>query len=172
MRHWYRQQTKFLKYRFGDNWKLVAGLLAATSPRVKLRTSWDWSMAIYDAVIVGREPDLSMLFPCHESNVKRILAGEELSGDKVKRFYQNLIGNLEVVTIDTWMIRLWKIDCGTHGSPWPAKYRRLERVFQRWSRSKGEKPADMQAMLWNYIRKREGKNPVGFALIEKEAVPF
>ena len=170
--NWYARQTRFLKRRFGKDWKLVAGLLAATSPRVKLGVSWDWSMAIYDAVIEEREPDLSTLFPCHKANVKRVLNGQELSGDKVRRFYLNLIGDLEVVTIDTWMIKLWKIDCGTHGSPWPAMYRRLERVFQRWAGSKGMKPANAQAILWNYIRKKEGRKPVSFAMIEEASVPF
>lgn len=171
--HWYKQQSNFLKYRFGDDWKLVAGLLAATSPQVAFKTSWNFSMSIWDEIQDGKEPDLSGFMRSHRLNIERVLKGEELSGDKVSRFYRNLIGDLEVVTVDSWMIKLWNIDCGSHKSPWPAMYRKLERAFQRWARSKGEKPANMQAILWNYIRNKEGKKPVSFALIEEEmAAPF
>ena len=170
--HWYLEQTRFLKHRFGKDWKLVAGLLAATSPRVKLSVSWDMTMTIYDSVKVGKEPALYGMMKAHRLNVERVLKGEELSGDKVKRFYQNLIGNLDVVTCDTWMLKLWKIDCGTHGKPHSAMYRRLERVFQQWARDKGMKPANAQAILWNYIRRKEGRKPVSFAMIEEVSVPF
>jgi len=169
--HWYEEQRQFLKHRFGKDWKLVAGLLAATSPRVKLGVSWDMSMAIYDAVKAGRTPMLDGLMKAHRPNVERVLKGEELSGHKVSRFYQNLIGNLEVVTIDTWMLKLWKVKLRSH-SKHAKQYLRMERAFQRWARSKGLKPADAQAMCWNYIRKKEGKKPVSFAVIEEVSVPF
>ena len=171
MKHWYAQQTQFLKHRFGKNWKLVAGLLAATSPRVKLRVSWDITMTIYDAVIGGREPNLSGMMAAHRLNVERVLKGEELSGNKVKRFYQNLIGNLEVVTADTWMLKLWKVKLRSHNN-YSSQYGRLERAFQRWARSKEMKPANAQAMLWNYIRNKHGKKPVSFVQIAEESVPF
>ena len=169
--HWYSEQTQFLKHRFGKDWKLVAGLLAATSPRVKLGVSWDMSMEIYDDVKAGRPPALWSLMKSHRQNVERVLKGEELSGYKVSRFYQNLIGNLEVVTIDTWMLKLWKVKLTSHNSH-SKQYGRLERAFQRWARSKGLKPADAQAMCWNYIRNKEGKKPVSFAMIEEVSVPF
>lgn len=169
---WYKQQSDFLKMRFGDQWKLVAGLLAATSPRVTFKTSWNFSMSIWDQIQNGKESDLSGFMKGHRLNIERVLAGKELSGPKVQRFYQNLIGNLDVVTIDSWMVKLWDIDCGTHGSPWPAKYRRCERAFQKWARSKRKHPANMQAILWNYIRSKEGKEPVSFEIVENESVPF
>ena len=168
---WYFKQTQFLKHRFGKDWKLVAGLLAATSPRVKLGVSWDMSMAIYDDVKAGKEPTLYGLMKAHRLNVERVLKGEELSGQKVSRFYQNLIGNLEVVTIDTWMLKLWKVKLRSHNSH-STQYGKMERAFQRWARSKGMKPANAQAILWNYIRKKEGKKPVSFAMIEEVSVPF
>jgi len=169
---WYSRQTKFLKERFGNDWQLVAGLLAATSPQVQLKMSWDWSLSIYDAVKAGREPDLSMLWRCHVLNVSRVLAGEPLQGEKVQRFYMNLCGNLDVVTIDTWMLKLFKVDCGTHGKPWPAMYRRMERAFQKWAKSKGKKPAVLQAILWNKIRADYGYKPTSFAIIESESIPI
>lgn len=169
--HWYEQQSDFLKRRFGDDWKLVAGLLAATSPRVKLGVSWDMSMEIYNAVKVGREPMLNRYMKAHRLNIERVLKGKELSGYKVGRFYQNLIGNLEPVTIDTWMLKLWGMKLRSHNN-YSKQYLKMERAFQKWARSKGEKPANMQAILWNYIRKKEGKSPVSFALIEVGAVPF
>ena len=171
MKHWYPEQTKFLKHRFGDDWKLVAGLLAATSPKVKLATSWNMSMAIYDDIKDGKEPDLSGLMRSHLLNVQRVLRGEKLSGPKVSRFYQNLIGNLEVVTIDGWMLKLWGVVLISHNVN-SKQYGRLERAFQRWARSRRMKPANAQAILWNYIRNKEGKKPVSFAMIEEATIPF
>ncbi len=171
MKHWYAQQTRFLKHRFGDDWKLMAGLLAATSPRLKLRTSWDISLTILEAVQAGRPPVMWGLMKGHRLNVERALVGKKLSGNKVERFCQNLLGNLEVVTIDTWMLKLWKVELTSH-SKHSKKYGKLERAFQKWARSKGMKPANAQAMLWNYIRHKNGKKPVSFSTIESGSIPI
>lgn len=168
---WYTDQTQFLKCRFGDDWQLVAGLLAATSPRVRLRISWDWTLSIYDAVKVGRKPDLSMLMKSQRKNVERILKGEPLSGHKVSRFYANLCGDLEPVTIDTWMLKLWKVELRSHNTQ-AKQYGRMERAFQKWARLKGVAPATMQAILWNHTRSKAGKKPTSFAIVEETNLPF
>lgn len=152
-------KQEFLKAKFGSDWQFVAKLLAATSARVQLATSYVWTMNIYQDVKAGRKPDLHLLLKCHRLNVMRTINGEPLQGDKVRRFYQNLIGNYEPVTIDTWMLKLFK---WWRKQPTPSmrQYERMERAFQKWS--KGRQPAEMQAILWVEYRKKQGRSPVGY----------
>lgn len=44
---WYEREKEFLQQQFGQDWQLIAALLAATSPQVQLITSWQWTLQIY-----------------------------------------------------------------------------------------------------------------------------
>ena len=160
---WYRKTTAFLQKRFGRDYKLVAALLAATSPQVHVATSWGWTMQIYEQFKAGRKPGLSMLMRCHRANVKRALAGEELSGSKVKAFYQALIGDEQAVVIDTWMLKLFKWYERRDGQqkrfPSDRQYERLAGAFRRWSNNIGIAPARLQAELWTRYRLKNGFKP-------------
>ena len=186
MRNWYTKDRRFIRATFDSDWMLVASLLAATSPRVHVATSWQWAMDIYHQFKAGKQPDLSKYYPCHKANIRRALAGQPLSGDKVSAFYENLIGNLDAVTIDTWMLRLfnWFRKDEKRHNPEGGKYRQLAKVFRTVARHNGFAPAEFQAILWTHYRQTRGYKPTSysevgtdkrqglFAFAEQEKIPF
>ena len=102
---WYERDMEFLQQLFHHDWQLVAGLLAATSPQVRMITSWNWTMRIYRDYISGRKVRMDGLHKCHRSNVRHVLAGERLSGRKVRAFYNALTGDSNAVVLDVWMLQ-------------------------------------------------------------------
>jgi hypothetical protein len=162
-KNWYRDTQRFIEQTFGDDADLFSALLAATSPQVHVKVSWDWSVKILEQFRAGRTPDMIGCMRCHRANVLRALAGEPLHGDKVKRFYANLRGDYDVVAIDTWMLRLFKwFQRGTKRVPTHRQYERLERAFAMVARHNGFEPAEFQAVLWCAYRERAGYKPVSY----------
>lgn len=163
-RNWYNQTTEFLQDTFGTDYKLVAALLSATSPQVRLSTSWTWTLRIYYQAKAGKHPDLSKLGPCHKANVFRALAGEPLSGRKVSNFYENLIGNENAVTLDTWMLRLFGWYTRHIRVPTDQQYDRLAVRFANVARGNGFSPAEFQAILWTKYRLQNGEKPASYCI--------
>jgi len=151
-KNWYTDNWKYLQNTY-DNPYLMARLLSAISPQMSVKKSCIIAMRIYDQHTNNAFIDYSGLMPCHMANVERALKGQELSGQKVRAFYQNLIGNLEEVTIDTWMIRFFKVEW-----KWvtPNRYTDLANRIKKYAVKAGLKPAELQAICWTYARHKAG----------------
>lgn len=162
MLNWYANTTRMLRDVFGNDVNLVTGLLAACSPQVQLKTSWDWAMQIYKQFRQGKHPDLRMLMRCHRLNVKRVLAGEPLQGRKVQNFYQALLGDNDAVVLDMWMLRLCKYYPRHNHNPQGGRYDRLAKCFASVARYNGYNPAEFQALLWCNYRAKAGYEPVSY----------
>jgi hypothetical protein len=67
---------------------------------------------------------------------------------KVWNFYHNLRGDLDKVTVDTWMGTLF----GHEGPINPAVYDNIEFEIKRVAEEVGAKPAQVQAALWTAIK--------------------
>lgn len=165
-KNWYIETRRFLQDVFGDDYKLFAGILAATSPQVTIQVNWNLACRIYHEYKAGREPNLIGCMRYHKPNVNRVLAGESLSGRKVQNFYQNIIGNLQAVTIDTWMLKLfgWN-DRHTRKTPYKTQYDKMARGFRSVARNNELEPAELQAMLWIKYRERNGNEPVDYMMV-------
>ena len=165
---WYPDATKLIRELYGDNWRLFIDLLAATSPRQSVKQNWRQTAAII-AAYVDREnrPDvfgnlLGDIMSTHLNNVVRSLAGRPINGQKVSRFSENLKGNLDVVTIDVWICKAYGI---THKKLTTDVYNRLERKIQADAASRGIRPANWQAVLWQAVRRMAGKNTKSFVSV-------
>jgi len=163
---WYKNDYQFLINRFGEDADLMAGLLAATSPRVSMKRSWMLALQVYNAFKAGKEFDEAGYMPAHLSNIKRVLSGESLSGPKVTRFYKNLMGDDNAVTLDTWMIRF--LTDGEKETVSEKEYKRLERNFKRTAKRYGYTPAELQAIVWIAYRKSQGLKPKSYKLVGDE----
>jgi len=165
---WYTDAKNLIQELYGDNWRLFVDILASTSPRQSVKRNWRQSARLLQAYIDRKlNPDrfadlLAKCMPAHLTNVIRSLQGRPISGPKVSRFAENLKGNLDAVTIDTWILQAYGI---------PEKkltarlYNRLEKRIQADAKRQGLKPANYQALLWYAIRRESGKNPKSFVSV-------
>ena len=89
----------------------------------------------------------------HLINVVRVLQGKPLHGPKVKRFAENLKGNLSPVTIDMWICKAYGLP---HAKLTELQYTRLEKKIQNEAIKAGLKPAQYQALIWYSARRKGG----------------
>ena len=165
---WYERDREFLQRTFRGDWKLVAALLAATSPQVPMLTSWNWTLKIYRDFATGREVQIDKFRKCHSKNIQRALAGQELQGRKVSNFYRALIGDGNAVVLDLWMLRLFKFYQNNVHHPQGGSYDKLADKFRIVARSHGYAPAEFQAALWIVYRQKHGFNPVSYSTIGED----
>jgi hypothetical protein len=163
--NWYNNDRRFLQDVFKDDWQLVAALLAATSPRIGLKTSWDWTVRIYRDYITGHKIRLSELHKCHRPNVKRALAGKPLQGAKVRAFYAALCGDDNAVVLDTWMLRLFNYYPRHTHNPEGRRYDRLATAFRTVAEHNNIAPAGLQAILWIKYRQQNGHEPISYSIV-------
>lgn len=162
---WYCRVGEAIRKRFGVDAELFIDLLAATSPRNRVRKNWRTAIRIYQAYQHG-EDFLVGVMKSHRPNVWRALRREPLSGDKVRRFAENLKGNTDAVTIDVWICRALGID---HNRLDKGTYEKTERLLRLASYRAGCTPCEYQAALWQVQRMASGRKPISFmAAIDDE----
>jgi hypothetical protein len=124
----------------------------------------------------------SMAMKTMENNIEAALTGGELSGYKVNAFAENMSGNLDRGTIDTWMLKAFgffseqeRISAKTGLSSiaeeaWQMTDERLSMVetwMQGLAKEAGVKTAEMQAALWVAQKMRDArKSAVGGMRLE------
>jgi len=157
--NWYQDANKLIKKLYGRNWRLFVRLLAATSPRQAVKRNWRQTAGLVKAYVErGENPKrfgdlLADVMASHLPNVVRALQNKPLSGPKVSRFAENLLGNLDVVTIDVWICKAYGID---PKELTPTLYRRLEKKIIADAKRTKATPAGYQAVIWYAIRREQG----------------
>jgi hypothetical protein len=165
---WYSDATKLIQDLYGDNWRLFVNILAATSPRQSVKRNWRQTAAIVAAYIDrDQNPNkfanlLADCMPAHLNNIIRALQNRPIKGPKVRRFANNLLGDLSDVTIDTWICKAYGID---QNKLTEKQYKRLEKKIQLDAKQKGMSAANWQAVLWYAIRRMSGKRPKSFVSV-------
>lgn len=172
--NWYENDQRFLQSLYGTDTDLFAALLAACSPQVHVKISWDWANRIYQDYKTNRRIDYRGLMACHVPNVKRALTGEKLSGRKVQNFYANLTGDLDAVTLDSWMLRFFGWFLRHKRTPTDRQYDKLAKRFRAIAKANGLKPAELQSAIWIRYRQKQGYKPVSYANIgaDKKQMEF
>jgi hypothetical protein len=131
----------------------VAGLAAIYSPRRR----WERVMDMVDLKLAGVKVPVMMR---EATKVARVLDGEDpvtvVSGQKVSSFYQNLLLNLSVVTIDTWAFSQ------VTGKDYEPNFRAMLQnkdqyamyasCFRTVADEVGLEPAEFQSVLWHFAR--------------------
>lgn len=135
---------------------LVAGVIAALSPRCQWSTNVAWTRAVMHAAWSG--------LPCppvHTTVMRaqawRIANGEAvlsvLNGPKVRAFWANITGDTDAVTVDVWAIRAAMGDAApTDGRITPAQYRAVADAYRRAAAILGITPRECQAAVWVHTR--------------------
>jgi hypothetical protein len=127
--------------------RTAAGVIAALSPRMR------WNQNIRAAQrACAREPYGAL--GTSKRAAARILAGEDpttvLQGPKVRAFFGNIMGDLDAVTVDVWMLRAMGEPDGS--SPTRKRYLHLADAVRTAAAVVGVAPAILQAAVWIHVR--------------------
>ena len=176
---WYDYTREALIKKYKNDYILMGGLIASTSPRFQVKRNINTSKNIYNDYIKNKKRFFNYamnnkkqfikkykLLPAHYNNIMRVLLKDIkhdkkpiiLGGLKVNSFYHNIIDkNDNYVTIDIWMLRYFKHD---KDYVTPKQYKKYTRIIIKYSKRINLKPKQAQAQIWDSIRKRQGFNSV------------
>jgi len=179
-KNWYSLTRYKLIKKYKHDYKLIAGLLASTSPQYNIKRNIRVTLEIYNAYKDKKQYFINDavkdkkyfmyaygIMLCHYNNVIRTLKHDisntrkklVLSGQKVDSFYNNLIGNYNRVTIDTWMLRYFK-----HSKSWVNKtdYKYYSKAIIKYAKKIKLNPAQAQAIIWTKERMESGFKPSSY----------
>ena len=97
------------------------------------------------------------IMDAHIHNIIRSIKGEPLSGNKVAAFNNNLVGDLNSVTIDVWMQKFYNVEKLNK-----TVYNKLSDTTREIASKFDMKPAEMQAVIWTQVRQENNFKPVSF----------
>ena len=157
--NWYTDSRQVIEQLYGNDADMFCDLLAATSPRKRVKVNWDISQHIYERYKHDGYIDCQGVMSPHISNVLRALYGEPLHGYKVPAFAANLKGDMNRVTIDRWTLRYFGLQQKRIRRK---EYYRLEKAIQLLAKHRGMKPAEYQAMIWCKAVTAAGRTPVSY----------
>lgn len=163
--NWYSEINDYIVKTYDDP-ALFANLLAATSPRKRVKDNWILANRIYREFRSGKPYSRQGLMPCHTGNIERALSGQPLSGNKVRSFADNLCGNFDSVTIDVWILRYFGYDENKAISD--KMYAKISGKIRRIANKSGHTPAAIQAILWTISRFNYGFGGSSFTAETKQ----
>lgn len=192
---WYRDSAETIVDIFGPDAPRFAALLAALSPRVDVQSNLKHAVAVWGAWVnagrpttkaeivkvmqgslwgaVDRDGETVNVLPAWINNTVRSLTSETpesivLSGPKVSSFAANLRGEVDQVTLDSWMAAFDKVE-GTKFFPgtinkagtdpgkragYLAVSARVRQTAAYLTKKTGEvwTPAEVQETIWSWTK--------------------
>ena len=164
-RAWYKLAHEWCLHtglQFGLPLDTVSAVVSLLSPRNKWeRNKQDASVLISTKLSGG---DFNSFSVCTFTGNKRKAwdlldvgafdADKVFKGPKTRAFYDNITHrDSSRVTIDTWAYRAAReVELRWRGSITPKMYATLEKEYQAVAKHVGEKPMDLQAILWVVVQ--------------------
>lgn len=135
-----------------DSTEHGAALLAALSPRT------DWARNVAGAVAMAYGNEAAGCLGANVERAERVLRADEPVADlnrtgtapKIEAFARNILGDVEVVTVDVWACRVANLD-ETRLSRKGA-YEAVAHCYRLAARRRGVDPRTMQATTWVIAR--------------------
>lgn len=182
---WYHGVPEELRANFGDDWELVADLLALASPGLPVGQSIRVAMDAYTMFKAGKTPDevaAALRIGGPTGPTIRRLVRERLFGKaiedivtgedslKVPSYARALKGDRNAVVVDRWLGRIFypeetaaarqAFEAGKRRSPditlKATRYRLIESWIAETAPKHGLDPRDLSAMLWFAAKVVEG----------------
>lgn len=148
---WYDETWDFLQNEFGEDARLMAGILAVTSPNATVQANVTLALKALRQYKEGEEFH-GYLTSVRIALKQLVFDGSVMGGPKIRCFYENLTGNLEPVTVDRWIARA----LGQKHNPRTIReYESMSLTIAQFARLRGEAPARAQAAIWQGIRHQE-----------------
>ena len=160
-RGWYSRSHNTLIRLYGADAPIVAGIIAATSPRVSVKRNWEVSTAFYrkwvnagkllDGIaVVSCLKEVCVPLPAWIPNVLRAVNGKPLSGLKVESFRRNLSGDYDAVVLDTWMAQFFGVPHATLAKP--EVYNHISAIIRDAAKALDWYPCEVQETVWSAVR--------------------
>jgi len=161
---WYPSATEYARSISPSDLSRGAGVVAVLSPRTPWEKNLEYAAKVIKAVDSGSsiKPSIGGTY-LNLEKAWSIAKGAPVisvltSGTrperwlKVQRFFQNLIGNPDCVTVDVWAARVAHPECSEQigGN----LYLSIEKSYQATAKKVGIKPRDLQAIVW--LKERNG----------------
>jgi hypothetical protein len=161
--NWYSEALVFAR-SLDDDERKAAGVIAALSPRTAWDTNKDGAKKILSAAqrhsnivpsVAGTYHNVrkAWMIAQGEDPVIVLIPSRPNRYLKVCRFYANILGDTESVTVDGWAAKVALKDaptvvCGK-------QYLRIEKMYQKAAQVIGTiTPRDLQAVCWVSIRRK------------------
>ena len=154
---WYDDAMEEIRAIFGPDDELFAGFIAATSPQERVAPNIDKAIQAYIQFKTGKDFDVKLAESVHP-NLERVanawnhgdgrITGDVLSGQKVRAFLDNILGDPNKVTIDTWMGRVFGFPIESNKQFNQFQIDFIEQAITLMAERAGVAPREMQAALW------------------------
>jgi hypothetical protein len=162
-RNWYPEAGSIaadIAESTGTRIDTVAAVIAALSPQ----TRWSTNIAAAQAICDGNRTRYPSMLGSNHLRALDVLGRDNPAdglgnGPKVHAFYENILGTPEVVTIDSWAVR-----AALGSTPIPVTldtllkrsgvYSDLADCYRAAALIVGERPCDLQAIVWCHVRGR------------------
>ena len=146
---WYVPAWEELQRVWGKDAEMMAKIIAATSQNTPVDRNIKLAMEAYVDWKLGRP--WSNPFGGHKRNLDLAAAGKEIEGKKVNPFSWNLRGDLQKVTVDTWMAKIYGFKVGK-GGPTDTMTKIITEDIKKLAKETGLTPAVVQERLWMAYR--------------------
>lgn len=151
-RQWYKlalMEATDMAMRYDVPVRTAAGVIAALSPR----KTWAQNVRLAHELLSGGE---TRTLSAHRLIANRIIGAEHLlapdevmRGPKTRAFYRAIMGDVDAVVLDVWMLRALGV---SSAKLTPKQYEMLAEVVRAEAIRVGEMPAEYQAIVWCAIR--------------------
>ena len=161
-RNWYREASREC-IRMADDFAVpvttVCGVVSALSPQTRWWVNLRGAERLLEAYAAGLDgpPAGVTLYNSNAEKAWKIATGQLPLVDAFKpntktwAFYHNLRGDLDYITIDTWMLRaLGDARKALH----PSQYRKAASLIRQEALEFGELPAQFQAIVWLQVQSK------------------
>lgn len=162
---WYREAHEIcavLSEHYKIPFEVVAGVMAVTSPQTNVTRNINLTTRLCASYRAGKlhTDDFKYIPAFIEKAIKMLESGKvfpHLRGDKVVSFYNNIIGNVDCVTLDVHMLNIAinGLSCTLDSNRMDYKvtgnaYTMIADILRLVSSEVGLKPSELQALLWTY----------------------
>ena len=140
----------------------AAGVIAAMSPMMSWGTNIHVARRLITRYLLGEaEPTEGFGLKRNVAKAWRILRGEDplnvLSGDKVRAFYSNIIGDPTAVTVDRWAARAARGNPDDAGTVTKREYREIADAYRAAAADLDISARDLQAAVWVAYRRQHAR---------------
>ena len=155
---WYSNSFKAIKNKQGIHTDKFIKLLGVTSPRNTVKHNLFLANKTLKYSILSKEIDFSYGIANTQikRNVDKVLSNKPFGGVKVNAFVKALLGDLNQVVIDTWMLKAFNLNVQ---SPRPNDLVHIKTIINKIALQTNLKPSEVQSCLWCYAKTELNDSP-------------